>query len=100
MVCADWVKWCRVSSQLRIVKRSGAPERSRCLWPLRRIDQERFGAKLWRTRPKPVLTQGMVAKALLGDMGMFQRGYNLIADELPGFLAELPKIRPDDDAVR
>lgn len=47
-------------------------------------------------------TEGMkdaIVNALLGALGLFEFSYNRISDAMPGFLAELPSVWPEEKAT-
>jgi hypothetical protein len=61
------------------------------------VDNEKYTAAFGRNTQKTFPLRGMIAEALLGALEIFTPAYNHMADELPKFLEQLPKIWPDDE---
>jgi hypothetical protein len=63
------------------------------------IDKERYTAAFGRNAQKTFSVRGMIVEALLGALEIFTPAYNRMADELPKFLEQLPKIWPDSEGT-
>ncbi len=63
------------------------------------IDKERYTATFGRNGQKTFPVRGLIAEALMGALEIFTLAYNRMADELPKFLEQLPKIWPVDEGT-
>lgn len=59
-----------------------------------KTDRENFTTYFGRGLGDTVGTQGMVANALLGALGLFEHAYNRVSDTMPNFLSELESLWP------
>lgn len=63
-----------------------------------KIDETKFTAHFGRGLGDAESMKDAIVNALLGSLGLFELAYNRISDAMPGFLAELESIWPEEKA--
>jgi hypothetical protein len=64
-----------------------------------KTDEAKFTAHFGRALRQSDSPKGAIVNALLGALGLFELAYKRISDAMPGFLAELESIWPEDQAA-
>jgi len=64
-----------------------------------KTDEAKFTAHFGRALRQSDSPKGAIVNALLGALGLFEFAYNRISDAMPGFLAKLESIWPEDQAA-